>query len=273
MIRRLWTGITGRWAALPGKTGVWCLLLLFCVPILIVSCATIDMKYVIPPTIPGAEFVGMDGCADCHEKEAKNFARAKHARIHVKDGELAGLSGCESCHGPGSKHVDADDKDKKATIVNPGKSSSECFRCHFDKEAEFNLPHRHPVVEGKMTCSDCHDPHGPDSKKPAGLAITRVNDACAECHREQARPHIYQHEALRDGCTVCHDVHGSINKKMLVQNDANLCLQCHAQVPTASGKIQIGGRDHTSFLSRGTCWSAGCHTGLHGSNIDSHLRY
>ena len=99
------------------------------------------------------------------------------------------------------------------------------------------------------------------------------NQACVDCHREQSRPFVYQHEALREGCTMCHQPHGSIADKMLVQRDNNLCLKCHAQVATATGQIYIGDQSHTEFLSRGSCWSARCHTAVHGSNIDRQLRY
>ena len=84
---------------------------------------------------------------------------------------------------------------------------------------------------------------------------------------------IYEHEALREGCTICHQPHGSVADKMLVQRDNNLCLKCHAQVHTVSGDLFIGDVPHTTFVNRGACWSAGCHTAIHGSNIDRRLRY
>ena len=39
------------------------------------------------------------------------------------------------------------------------------------------------------------------------------------------------------------------------------------------GEILIGGRDHAPFLSRGACWSAGCHEAVHGSHVNSSLRF
>ena len=80
---------------------------------------------------------------------------------------------------------------------------------------------------------------------------------------------VFEHEALRDGCVTCHQVHGSVNDKMLLQRDNNLCLRCHAQVnfPT------IGKSSHATRLPQGACFSAGCHTAIHGSNFDDHLRY
>jgi predicted CXXCH cytochrome family protein len=112
--------------------------------------------------------------------------------------------------------------------------------------------------------------------KPAGgLAMARLNETCAQCHRQQTKPVIYEHPAMREGCTVCHNPHGSINAKMLTVPDSNLCLRCHAQVqgPATGGQIFIGGRDHSSSLALGSCWSAGCHTAVHGSNIHPILLY
>ncbi|MGA2868524.1 MAG: hypothetical protein ABSF34_05120, partial [Verrucomicrobiota bacterium] len=63
---------------------------------------------------------------------------------------------------------------------------------------------------------------------------------------------------------------------LLVEDDPNLCLRCHAQVQgpnVPAGHIYIGGTDHTGFLQIGTCWTAGCHTAIHGSNVDPRLRY
>jgi predicted CXXCH cytochrome family protein len=109
--------------------------------------------------------------------------------------------------------------------------------------------------------------------KPAGgLAMARLNEQCATCHREQSKRVVFEHEALREGCTSCHQPHGSINGKMLVQPDANLCLRCHAQVQQ-SRRLFIGKVDHRNLVSRGACWTSTCHTAVHGSNVDSYLRY
>ncbi len=247
--------------------------------VIAISCATVDRVVMAPPMIPGAKYVGMDQCALCHEKEVKNFKLTAHARIQIPgEGPRVEGEGCESCHGPGSLHVDAGGDPK--LIVNPEKNPDACFQCHLDKSAEFSLPYHHPVKEGRMSCTACHDPHGEDINKPKELWMARANEVCAQCHREQTRTHVYEHEALREGCTTCHNVHGSINPKMLVERDNNLCLKCHAQVasPSLPGVIAIGTMPHagfapTSFLQQGTCFSAGCHTAVHGSDINALLRY
>jgi predicted CXXCH cytochrome family protein len=103
--------------------------------------------------------------------------------------------------------------------------------------------------------------------------MARETQSCAQCHRQQTRPFVFEHEALREGCTVCHNPHGSINRKLLVQSDPNLCLKCHAQVQNQPGHLFIGNSDHTAYLQRGTCWSAGCHTAVHGSNLHPRMFY
>ena len=240
---------------------------------LLASCSTVQRSVIAPPEIEGATFVGNQACYDCHTNYARAFPGSVHARVHFQPVKAAGEAGCEACHGPGSKHVEVGGG-RARFILNPGRDPSACYACHLQTHAEFNLPHHHPIPEGHMNCVQCHDPHGFDIMKPArGLAMARQNESCAECHREQAKPHVFEHEAMRDGCTTCHQPHGSVNPKMLVERDNNMCLKCHAQTHSAAGEIYIGKEPHGLHLSLGGCWSAGCHTAVHGSNINPHLRY
>ena len=125
-----------------------------------------------------------------------------------------------------------------------------------------------------MNCVQCHDPHGREIRKPKqNLALHLQNKNCADCHREQARRFVFEHEALREGCTICHSPHGSINQKMLVTRDANMCLKCHAQRQAGGGTLFIGNVDHSARVSLGTCWTSGCHSAVHGSNVDHRLRF
>ena len=116
--------------------------------------------------------------------------------------------------------------------------------------------------------------------KPArGLAMARLNENCAGCHRDQSRPFVFEHESMREGCVVCHTPHGSINAKLLIERDNNLCLKCHAQstpvdgTKPLTGQLIIGKVDHGAFVRKGACWSAGCHTAIHGSNVNPKMLY
>jgi hypothetical protein len=60
---------------------------------------------------------------------------------------------------------------------------------------------------------------------------------------------------------------------MLTERNNNLCLKCHFQQVKPGGAILIGGSDHTARLQRGTCWTAGCHEAVHGSRVNSSLRF
>lgn len=242
------------------------------------GCGTEPVALSNVPSVPGATFVGNQVCFDCHTNINRAFLASPHARLYVSDLTLKGEAGCESCHGPGSEHVRVGGGLGRF-IVNPGRDPAACFTCHQEVHAQFRLPHHHPVLEERLNCVQCHDPHGMDIHKPAGgLAFARLDQTCAECHRDQSKPHVFVHEALREGCVSCHQPHGSINDNLLLARDNNLCLRCHAQIANPdpilpAGSVSIGATSHAAYLSRGTCWSAGCHTAVHGSNVDAKLRY
>lgn len=221
--------------------------------------------------VKGAEYVGSGTCEMCHDKEVRDFKLATHAKIEIKGefkGDAIAVEGCEVCHGPGSVHVD--ESGGKKNIINPNKNPDICYACHLDKKAEFNLPYHHPVPEGHVTCADCHSLHGPEAKPWTATSLDGINERCFKCHKDQRGPFVFQHEAMREGCTVCHKVHGSIHDKLLKVRDSNLCLQCHTQnnFPT----IGSNGHGGSTRLPAGPCFSGGCHRAVHGSNFDDHLR-
>lgn len=238
--------------------------------LLAISCGTLKKPLVVPPRIAGATFIGSQECAICHPEIARFFPTATHARLMARGTNALNI-GCESCHGPGSLHDESGGAPH--TIINPGRSPEVCFHCHLDKRGQFNLPYHHPVLEGKITCSDCHDLHRNTARRSGGTALLNEKDICIQCHTPQIGPFVFEHEAMREGCTTCHSVHGSVNAKLLKNRNANLCLRCHFQRQTTAGHIYIGTRDHTPFLSRGTCWSAGCHEAMHGSQVSTLLRF
>jgi len=216
----------------------------------------------------GATYVGNETCVSCHEEQAKDYKISTHGRQQLK-GVDGVAEGCEICHGPGSVHAE-NGGGKGNAIINPRKDPRICFTCHTDKKMDFSLPSHHPVLEGKMSCADCHELHGTDAV-PTATSMETQNEVCFKCHKDQRGPFVFEHPALKDGCTSCHKVHGSVTDKLLVARDANLCLRCHSDV-LFPGAIGAGG-GHTSNVQTGACWSGGCHTQPHGSNFAKDLRY
>jgi predicted CXXCH cytochrome family protein len=245
-----------------GGAAAWALLL--------ISCMVADRTVVAPPQVAGATFVGTKECTQCHEEQTGHFGTATHAKLAIADAKV-GNTGCEACHGPGSIHVKAGGG--RGTIVNPKKSPEACFQCHLDKRGQFALPNSHQVLNGKMSCGDCHDPHAGNVIKGTAASLEGENETCTKCHTAQKGPFIFVHNAMKEACTACHNPHGSVNQKMLQARDANLCLRCHLQTTDTNGVLFAGGEDHRTRLMNTTCWGAGCHEAIHGSNASKPLRY
>jgi DmsE family decaheme c-type cytochrome len=190
--------------------------------------------------LEGGRFPGDAACFACH-REAQHFARwpgSDHAR--------AGIS-CRDCHPVAQPSFPA--KVQRA--------SDRCATCHPDVAAQFRLPTHHPLPEGAIRCTDCHDPHQ-GSARTNDLALGR--DACVNCHREKAGPFLFHHEADRvEGCVVCHEPHGSVNRRLLTQPTTHtLCLQCHSDTPLFHDQAP------GSFWRR----CVDCHAEIHGSQLD-----
>jgi predicted CXXCH cytochrome family protein len=279
-LRCVWHPRLTRWFQGKREKLLWSLGGGAALALVLLSCSTTN-TILAPPSIPGAEFVGSEECATCHEAITKDFRTATHARLKAH-GDNAKNMGCESCHGPGSLHVSSGGGPK--TIINPRKDPETCFQCHLEVRAKFQLPHHHPVLEGRISCVDCHNPHKgsaikgggtslPQSIKGGGIALLSQNETCFQCHSAQRGPFVFEHEAVREGCVSCHSPHGSVNQRLLTERSAQLCLKCHFQQQLANGRIFIGDSDHTNRLPQGACWSAGCHEAIHGSQVNGHLRY
>jgi predicted CXXCH cytochrome family protein len=281
LIRHLWPrGKRGRNLALAG--GAVALLLAA------ISCSTVSRQVVELPNVPGAKYIGSSECEQCHEELYRGFRTADHSRL-IAAGTNAINAGCESCHGPCSLHSDSGGEVKPpysftagrpepastATLagVPPARAiETVCYQCHNDVRGQFQLPSHHPVPEGRMKCTECHSPHKGSIRAGGGTALLSQDENCLKCHPAQRGPYVFEHEALREGCTTCHTAHGSVNARMLTVRDANLCLKCHFQ-QVKTGSILIGGSDHTIRLQQGACWSAGCHEAVHGSRVNSSLRF
>ena len=64
-----------------------------------------------------------------------------------------------------------------------------CFTCHKMKKMQFQKSSHMPLMEGKIACVDCHNPHG--SPNPGLLIENSVNENCTKCHSEKAGPMLW----------------------------------------------------------------------------------
>ncbi len=135
-----------------------------------------------------------------------------------------------------------------------------CGQCHQREINEFRLNFHHPVHEGRMVCSDCHDVH---PTKAASKKVRAIKEMCITCHADKAGPFAFEHDPVAgwtgDGCVECHRPHGSHNPRLLKAFSRGLCNQCH----TDKGNNHYPGQ---------SCWNVGCHVAVHGSNSDVWLR-
>jgi DmsE family decaheme c-type cytochrome len=134
-----------------------------------------------------------------------------------------------------------------------------------------------PVLEGKMSCEDCHSAHG--SPTAPLLKADSVNEVCYACHAETRGPMLWEHAPVRENCSNCHQPHGSNHDKLLVSARPFLCQQCHNSAghnstfyradQTAAAAL-LGGSQNPRVISR-SCQN--CHSQIHGSNHPSGARF
>ncbi len=183
-------------------------------------------------------------CLACHEKGDRTYwSGSTHEVRNVA---------CTNCHTI-MKSVSA--KFQLKTVFEP----ETCFQCHKDRRAQMARSSHMPLREGKMVCSDCHQPHG--TANEALLRTATINDTCYKCHAEKRGPFLFEHTPVRENCLNCHDAHGSINEFMLKVSRPRLCTECHGfgHSPNAGpNSYQIMGRACNN-----------CHTQVHGTNSPS----
>ena len=171
---------------------------------------------------------------------------------------------CASCH---TVHV------AKDPVLVKTEQANVCFACHKEQRAQTKQISAHPIDAGKMSCSDCHNPHG--SSGPKLLAKNTVTETCFTCHAEKRGPFAWEHQPVTEDCTNCHTPHGSNITPLLKSRPPFLCDECHdgphnSQAPygTAVAGIQgggavKGGNPNSNAVGR-ACMN--CHVMIHGSN-------
>ena len=195
-------------------------------------------------------------CQTCHAKN-QNLMFWENSKHNTED------VACVSCH--------AVHKTAKPAAEQPEK----CFECHKDVRSQANMLSHHPIIEGKVKCSDCHNPHG--TLGHGMIKAENVNQLCYKCHADKRGPFVYEHPPVEEDCMKCHAPHGTKATKLTKEKQPNLCQNCHegSSHPTtmwtqadsfAGSKASKSGR----FFGR-SC--VNCHQTIHGTNAPAGKRF
>ena len=90
-------------------------------------------------------------CLSCHDgnRQLAFWESGKHRKNDVA---------CSDCH---SIHGKVSDPSITPYLTTQRKLEYEtCGECHKSIRAQLNKNSHHPILEGKVACSDCHNPHG-----------------------------------------------------------------------------------------------------------------
>ncbi len=188
-------------------------------------------------------------CLACHDETttAAFWSQSKH--------NIKGVS-CDNCHSPhsGTKNFLKADR------------SEVCFQCHKDIQAMTRKQSHHPIMEGKVACVDCHNPHGELADKM--LKADSVNELCYKCHAEKRGPFMNEHPPVEENCLNCHNPHGSNHDRLLTQRVPVLCEQCHSSGGHMGGSpfttFAAGNNSPVKYMVGRGCLN--CHQNIHGSS-------
>ena len=189
-------------------------------------------------------------CLGCHQGGKRlHWSSGTHANRDVS---------CTSCH---QVHTANDRTRDKLT------QSETCFTCHKEQRVQINRPSRHPIREGLIACSDCHNPHG--SPGPRMMVRDNVNDTCYTCHMEKRGPFVRTHQPVQEDCSICHNPHGTIAPNLLKARQPFLCAQCHEPTSHRGNVASLTGTSTGANTAARGCLN--CHTHIHGTNNPANI--
>lgn len=173
-------------------------------------------------------------CITCHD----NIGVEKQAKFQHAPFE----DDCSNCHSPHNS--------KENFLLNESVPEL-CFTCHDDIQTILReSKHIHKVSEGKNDCNSCHSPHASGNNK---ILREEQTTLCLKCHNKTINTGTktieninaklltakYKHPPLEEGCSVCHNPHGSENTSLLISSfpeseyvksevsNFELCFNCH----------------------------------------------
>ena len=126
-------------------------------------------------------------CMTCHAgaRQLAFWSSGAHKKNDVS------CTNCHSIHGgqAAANYRNLKDKSFAAapyTTTQRQLAYKTCIGCHRDIRGEIMKPSHHPIIEGKVACHDCHDPHG--AMTPVMLKAESYQDLCTSCHADKRGP-------------------------------------------------------------------------------------
>jgi DmsE family decaheme c-type cytochrome len=188
-------------------------------------------------------------CLGCHEnRERLHWRGSAHA--------MEGFA-CTNCH--------------RIHSESPVPTMEVCIGCHKTERAKLERSNHMPLPEGKVSCMNCHNPHG--GVGPSSLRQGSVNETCYQCHAEKRGPFLFEHVPVQDDCTNCHDPHGSNNVKLLKKKPPYLCQQCHIEAFHPGDLYEGSDLRNPAIRQLRAKACLNCHSRIHGSNHPSGARF
>jgi len=195
-------------------------------------------------------------CLACHEN-------GKLSLWHGSEHQSSGLS-CVDCH-----RIHGE----KEEVFSSSEESRLCVSCHKQIRSQLARQSRHPLREGKIACTDCHNPHG--SVADRLIDAQYINQKCFECHAEKRGPFLWEHPPATEDCLACHTPHGSTHSALLKGKMPYLCQRCHSDqlhsgnlyARSESQANQTVYRALNNRVFYRSCLN--CHVTIHGSNHTS----
>jgi DmsE family decaheme c-type cytochrome len=225
------------------------------------------------PEVPLPIRFGRDGssadeksqvCMTCHQGgERMHWSGSTHESQDVA---------CSDCH---DVHAAADTlraKDVRPETFVKANQTQTCFGCHPQVRADTHRISSHPIKEGRVECSDCHNVHG--SVGESLLREQTLNETCYQCHAEKRGPFLWEHQPARDDCSNCHVPHGSNHQALLEARTPWLCQSCH-DASRHPGTAYSGNGLPSASPNRNVLLKncLNCHYEVHGSNHPSGVRF
>src|SRR5215213_3640465 len=156
------------------------------------------------------------GCETCHGPGSRHVEDPSDATAIRRFDTLAPREAgetCQTCH-TGSTHalwqgsahdarnmscVTCHSVHEPVAVKAQLKNATElelCGSCHRTQAAKVKRVSHMPLVEGKMECSSCHNPHGSTNVRQLRVG-NWINEACISCHTDKRGPFLFEHAAGR----------------------------------------------------------------------------